>query len=483
MKKRFCLFLTLLMLFSTLSGLTAHAATGSLTASTSATSVTIGNSVTVTLKYDGGGATIGSLDAQFRYNAKSFEYLSCAGATANGNAGVVNISYFATGNAPSALTITLNFKAIAAGAGDFSVATSEFTNDNDYTSLGTPSKSLAVSAMNPTKSGNANLASIRPSSGTLTPAFKADVTSYTIVVPYTTTSLSLSVTTQDKNANTAVSGKNALSVGQNTQVITVTAPNGTTKKYTVVITRSPNLTTTTTQKKPTTTKKITTTTQPEIQPLEVEVNGVLMHVSDTQPSAALPQGFAWKSIVINDINVSAAYNEAASITLVYLKNPADNTAAFHIYDEATSLFHPFRSLTVSGGEYILRELPADFGRPVGTVVGEYTFGETAHTVYTFEDSALADIVLVYATAPNGKTGLYSYDITDKSMQLYREITVQADTTPTTTTTQPATGFSGFVTQNRTVILICAAALGGLALLIAAVTMLLMLTTRDKDAKH
>ena len=57
------------------------------------TTVIIGDTVTVTLAYDGGGVGIGSLDAKFTYNAAVFEYLSCSGATANGGAGVVTISY------------------------------------------------------------------------------------------------------------------------------------------------------------------------------------------------------------------------------------------------------------------------------------------------------------------------------------------------------------------------------------------------------
>lgn len=479
MKKKLCLFLAVLLLLTSLGGLTAHAASGSLTASASAANVTVGSTVTITLKYDGGGAKIASLDAQISYNTKAFEFVSCNGVTANGGAGIVRMSYFATDTAPTSVTATLTFKAIAAGAGNFAVSTAEFFNDDDYSSLGTPSKTLSVSAINPTKSANANLASIKPSSGTLTPAFSANVTSYTISVPYTTTSLSLSVTTQDTDAKTAVSGTNTLAVGKNTQVITVTAPNGTTKKYTVVITRSANQTTTTSGSDTTT----TTTTAPQEDPLEVEVNGATVTVSDTQADAALPDGHEWTHITINNITVSAAVNETTNITLVYLIDAQETATGFYIYDEVTETFAAFRPLTVSGGDYVLRELPAGLIPPTGAVKGTYTFGTGEQAVYLFEDTALEDIVLVYATSPTGKTGLFMYDVTDGSMQLYREITVAADSTPQPTEPAQDSTFSQFMTQHRQVILICAAALGGIALLIAAIVLVILTTRRDKECKH
>lgn len=125
------------------------AAAGSLSASASAASVTVGSSVTVTLQYSGGGDGIGSIDASFHYNAAAFQYVSCSGASASGSAGELRISWYATDvQAPGSVSLSLTFKAIAAGSGDFSVSTSELINDNNV-SLGTPSATVAVSAKQP----------------------------------------------------------------------------------------------------------------------------------------------------------------------------------------------------------------------------------------------------------------------------------------------------------------------------------------------
>ena len=85
MKRLICLVSALLLL-ATLMGGVAVSAAGTATITASKNSVTVGQQVTVTAKYDGGGKGIGSLDAYFRYNAKTFEYVSCDGATANGGA-------------------------------------------------------------------------------------------------------------------------------------------------------------------------------------------------------------------------------------------------------------------------------------------------------------------------------------------------------------------------------------------------------------
>ena len=487
MKKIYALLLTAVLLLSLIGTLPVSAASGSLSASASASSVTIGNTVTVTLKYSS-DAPIASIDAQFTYNASAFKYVSCTGATGHGGAGAVNLSYYSTSaSAPKSATIKLTLNAIAAGAGNFSLQTIGFINDNDGSSLGTPSKSLSVSAINPTKSGNANLASLKPSSGTLVPKFSANTTNYTISVPYTTTSLSLSATTADKGAKTSVSGKNALSVGKNTQVITVTAANGTTKKYTVVITRSANQSTTAdkdnNQGGTNSTNSTTSTTTPAENPLEVEVGGALMTISDTQAEVTLPDGFAWDTVEVNQVQVAAAKNEKIGMTLLHLTNAADKTAGLYIYDDVTKQFTPFRSLTAKGALYVLLDMPAGQAAPAGTVSGKLEQSDVSVTAFTYEDTAWEDFYIVYATSPEGNTGLYVYDKKENTLQRHREISLPAlNEQPEPTT--PSNKFVTFVTTHRTTILLCAAAGAALAFLVGAIVLLIVLTRKPSTkCKH
>ncbi|RZU66782.1 cadherin-like protein [Microterricola gilva] len=92
---------------------------------------------------------------------------------------------------------------------------------------------------------NLDLDGLTVSEGTLSPAFSSATTGYTVDVPYTTTSIT--VTPGASAGNTVVvtnSGNEVgetirLGVGTNLALVTVTAPDSTSRQYTVHITRGP----------------------------------------------------------------------------------------------------------------------------------------------------------------------------------------------------------------------------------------------------
>jgi hypothetical protein len=101
---------------------------------------------------------------------------------------------------------------------------------------------------NPTSS-NAQLSNLTLNSVTLSPAFAAGITSYTALVPNTTSSITLTSTTSDSNASVKVNGTTVtfgstsatipLIVGNNTITTVVTAQDGTTTKtYTLTVNRT-----------------------------------------------------------------------------------------------------------------------------------------------------------------------------------------------------------------------------------------------------
>ena len=102
-------------------------------------------------------------------------------------------------------------------------------------------------------SANADLASLVPSSGTLSPAFDGATISYTLSVPYGVTGLRVTPTVADAmatvkvNTVSVISGSQsatiALNVGSNTITTVVTAQNAATKTYTLTVTRQPLVTT------------------------------------------------------------------------------------------------------------------------------------------------------------------------------------------------------------------------------------------------
>jgi hypothetical protein len=81
------------------------------------------------------------------------------------------------------------------------------------------------------------LSALTVSGGELTPAFASATQNYTVSVPYTTNSITLTTTTTGTYATVSGDGVQPLAVGDNTFNIVVTAENGSTKTYTVVVTR------------------------------------------------------------------------------------------------------------------------------------------------------------------------------------------------------------------------------------------------------
>jgi hypothetical protein len=85
------------------------------------------------------------------------------------------------------------------------------------------------------------LSNLTVSEGILTPVFNSNILTYTVNVPYSVNSITLTGTPTDNNATVIGNGVHALIVGANLFSIIVTAPDGvTTLTYTVTVTRGIN---------------------------------------------------------------------------------------------------------------------------------------------------------------------------------------------------------------------------------------------------
>ncbi|MBE0560881.1 MAG: cadherin-like beta sandwich domain-containing protein [Ochrobactrum anthropi] len=112
---------------------------------------------------------------------------------------------------------------------------------------GTTTKSYTVNVIR-AQSGNAELVGLVPSAGSLDPAFSPSATTYALAVPTETSSLQLTPTSADPTATITVNGAAVasgsassalpLGIGTTTLTVVVTAQNGTTRSYTVNVTRA-----------------------------------------------------------------------------------------------------------------------------------------------------------------------------------------------------------------------------------------------------
>ena len=503
MKKTVGILLALILLM-TLFGALPVFADATVKLSANKATVTVGDKVTLTAKVNGNGMKIGSMDARISYDATRFTYESCTGITGYVDpnaAGVVTLSYFSSGDMVDSLTITLTFKAATPGECKFKWSTDTLCDDDDVP-LGNPPGSITVSVMAPTetnaptgtnaptKSGNAKLKYLVPNKGTLTPKFDPDVTEYTVTVPYDVQSVLFGADSEDPNATWVISGTGAVSVGKTIRVVTVTAPNGTTKKYNVTIIRkeAPNTTGGDTNSTTGTTLPL-----PQEDALDVSIGGKPMTILDTQTDANLPEGFRWDNLTINYVDVPAAVNDNTGMTLLYLVGEDGEGDGFYIYDAEEDTFTLFRLFTVEGGNYLLYDLPTD-KKLNGLVWGTLEYEGGSVSAYVYHDPALSDFYVVWASPAEGEAKWYTYDKAEGTFQRYYSATIlnnDDDSTTESTAVQAdnkvdnskkSGSITAFFAKNRKILLIGGIAIAGVVVIILLVVMLSSLSGRNKG-KH
>ena len=96
--------------------------------------------------------------------------------------------------------------------------------------------SLVFSVIEP-PSSDATLSALTLSTGSLTPAFDPEKTSYTVTVPNSVTSISIGATANDAAASVTGAGTKTLDAGASLFPIEVNAEDGTTKTYTITVNR------------------------------------------------------------------------------------------------------------------------------------------------------------------------------------------------------------------------------------------------------
>lgn len=206
-------------------------------------SVRSGNSVTVTLSISGSG--VYGVSAKLSYDTSRL--------TLTGVKQLVGSSWFVDisgGNlvaydqklsspvSGGLLAVTFQVKAgLSAGAELRASFTDVVASDQNGQEQALGSATWTASVAAPLSS-DCRLSSLSCDAA-LSPAFSPDVTQYSLIVPYSVSRLTLQYRAADSGADVSVSG-NQLSVGSNTVVLTVTAADGSTRRYTLSVTRQPD---------------------------------------------------------------------------------------------------------------------------------------------------------------------------------------------------------------------------------------------------
>jgi uncharacterized repeat protein (TIGR02543 family) len=143
---------------------------------------------------------------------------------------VSSITISAAANHAGATVSGAGSKSLNVGANTFNVV----VNAQD----GVTQKTYTVTVTREVASADATLSSLTVSAGTLSPAFSANTTAYTVSVANSVSSITISAAANHTGATVSGAGSKSLNVGANAFSVVVTAQNGTTQKtYTVTVTR------------------------------------------------------------------------------------------------------------------------------------------------------------------------------------------------------------------------------------------------------
>lgn len=399
-----------------------YAGSATVSVSASASNVTTGSNVTVTVGISADEPV--GYGVAISYDTSILEY---QGGGDNGGGGTVTILNEGDG-ATSSFSRTLTFKAV--GNGSTTVSASAFAgglfgyNTGDM-AVTYGSAGITVSAPQSTEGnggGNGNgggegsgnttappsgsgdniLKSLEISPGTLSPAFQSSVTSYTVQLPEDTKSIVVSAVPNDGKAKVTVSHNNDLEPGANKTYIVVTAENGTQRTYVLNINcgEMPD-------------------EDEEGDVLSVQINGTTYTFATTEQMAEveLPEGFEAGEEEYEGKKITVYTSPNRLLQVVYLIEGEGNGQWF-VYKKDQKTFLPYKEYQASANRYIILEPDESIGIPAGYAAMELEIQGQKVTVYAKDGQA--EIVLIYAMKPDGEPGFYLYDTIEDTFLRYVE---------------------------------------------------------------
>ena len=358
----------------------------------------VGKSFSVTIRFNA-DATLYAVEADVSYNSSVLRLNSVSGAdynVGNGSVKIVDDGFSAT-NPSKTSSYTLNFTAIAAGNSNISVS---LLGGGEAESRA--SASAAVTVVTPKPSSNANLASIKLSSGSLSPAFNANTTNYSATVKYSVDYITITGAVVDGGATYTGGGTFGLNIGDNSRVLTVTAADGTKKSYTINIKRMTEQETLDAEQ-----------AARDANPLLVVINNVDYTIVNDFTNITIPAGFTQGTATRKDTEIAVLNDDNGEYQLYWLTDAAGENGAFYICDE-NDKFTRINCIRANGKLYIIEELDSNI-IPATYVVANRTIDGEKVEVYAYLDDALKDFYVVKCYV-DGARAYYRFDSVEGTMQ-------------------------------------------------------------------
>lgn len=442
----------------------AQAASTQFTISVSSSSISKGDSVTVSVTISCSEA-LGAYSYCLSYDSSVLEYASGDG---YGGGGTISCAGYGDGNITSASN-SFTFTAIATGSAYVGTGSSDvYTWGEESCSISNAGTTINVAAAGssepePTTSApattqdttssetqdttessettatsedtteetteemsdNCYLSSLQITPGELKPEFSKEVYTYETTVSGETTSLAINALPEDEKSSVTIEGNEDFEPGKTAHVtIKVTAETGDSHIYDILV----NV------------EEIVDTRA------VININGTDYYFTQDYSKVNVPEGFAQSKEKYGDTDVLLYTSPNGLLKCAYLTDKEGKNGAWYIIDLENKTAVPLINVLSAYKNFIILEPDDSVVKPEGYSPFKYDFGGNEVTAYRISESD--DIILVYAMNPDSEPGWHRYDTVEKTFVRY--IADQTSVVPA-----ESTGEESFFDQHKdTVLTIC-----------------------------
>lgn len=239
-----------------------------------------------------------------------------------------------------------------------------------------------------TYSGNNYLSSLVVDGQVLSPEFNKENLEYSVELDYTIEKINISAIKEDNTASVDGIGEVAVSEGNNTINIVVTAQNGNIRTYVI------------------------NALVKELNPIYVEVDGKKYSLVKKKDLLGTLNNYQEAVVTISGEEIPALKSDITNYTIVGLKD-SEGKINLYIYDAENETYTKYNELTFNGIKLYYME-----NKDNNYKATKLKINEEEVTVYKKED---VKYYLIYGmNLETGKTGWYTYDEEESTIQKYVE---------------------------------------------------------------
>lgn len=374
----------------------------SVSISSSYSSITKGNSVTVT-------ATVSSDSPIVSIEGT----LKCSGA---GVSSGVDMAFDDASNSLYSKSYSTTVKGTSAGSITCSVTGARLTNMASDGWNNIADKSISITVNEPvyippkTYSSNNNLSSLGVEEYSISPEFSNDVKEYSVEVPNGTEKVVISADKEDSSASVSGTGEVSVSEGTNKIEVKVTAENGNVNTFVInVIVK-------------------------ELDPIEVTIDSKKYTIIRKEGILEVPENYEISSVKIGDDDVLCYKNIVTGNILVGLKDE-DGNGKFYSYDVESNKYTVYNGYKIGNVSLSILSMPS--GKlPDGYIKVSFEYNDEKIEGYQYIEKGVTyaadatvsgnDFYLLYAVNEiSGEEGLYVYDKLEGTVQRFNSNLVLA----------------------------------------------------------